>query len=251
MAHDEDCPSPQVLRPRLPGRWPWRWLVLSRIAGKGSISFTAESSAADSCNGEKGGQCSGHIVITTCPGTNAESLSLPIRDGGVSRIQVLTTVAAGRPGPASASWLVWLDRSGTPLAVPAIPAGYTTRFARPDDRCSLWWDLNELEDAAARWGVGVDRRITRQVGSERELGRRMPLGLDAVSYYNFMIFVAMMGLGIVSLLTVLAFARHGLETIAWILVGAMIAVGLVAGLLRFLVTTGWMETNPNRPVRPS
>ncbi len=182
---------------------------------------------------------------------NEESFSLPIGDGGVSRIQVLTTVAAGRPGPVSASWLVFLDRSGAPLAVPAVPAGYTTRFARPGDRCSLWWDPGELQDAAGPRGVGIDRGTTRHVGSERELGMRMPLGLDAVDYFNLVMFVAVMGFGIVSLLTALAFARHDLGAITWIPVGLMIAAGLPAGLLRFLSTTGWMETSPDQPGRRS
>jgi len=104
-----------------------------------------------------------------------------------------------------------------------------------------------LPTPRGRWVWGT----TRHMRSERDLGMRMPLGLDAVDYFNLVIFVAMMGYGIVFLLTALAFARHDPGAITWIPVGFMIAAGLPAGLLRFLLTTGWMETSPDQPGRRS
>jgi len=240
MSDDRRLQTPRgdarEFRLRLHGRWPWRWLVLSRIVGQCAFSFTPDP----------GAETNGRISIDACSGRYPGPFSIPIGEGGVSRILIATTEAASRPGPASASWLVLLDQSGAPLQVPPIPAGFTTRFARPGDRRSLWWDLNEIKEEADQWGVGIERRMMRPVASERDLGVRLPFGLDSVDFFNLVIFVAMFVFGILSLLAIMASAHHGLHAAIWILAGFMSVTGLAAGLLRFLLTTGWMETDGGR-----
>lgn len=185
-----------------------------------------------------------------CAGRGSDAaFDLPIGGCGVVELVACTAEVKVKRGSERQSRLIAFGSGQVPLCVPGVPAGCATKNVRPADRSSLWWNEDELRELAA--DAGIVYRCAKPVCGQTLAGASASLfrgsGMtdvhSRVELASFMLTMAPFVTGAILLLPFgLAF---GVVRMALGVLIALAAIGgLVAGLLRLLLETGWMESEP-------